>query len=151
MAPVGAALATPFPMTTRPASHFLEIYLAIYRLAVVVTWETSLGDILAFARRGKVEITRERWGKDFSEYADDPHCNGLTMLLGDDNADVLVWLRHRPKKASEYGVLYHELFHAVQQIVKSRNLGDEIESPAFLFEYLANQCNKVLWAQSRRR
>jgi hypothetical protein len=124
--------------------RFIEITLTIYRLHVVVTWETTLRDVAAFAKRHSVLLS-EGWRSDFTRIATDGTCNGFCMSLGDDNCDLLVWLRRRPRRSRDYGTLYHELFHAVQAIIKSRNLGAEIESPAFLYEYLATQCNRVLW------
>ena len=128
-------------------TKFLEINLAIYRVYVVVTWDTSKKEIMNYVKHNspKLKITEEVWGKEFSKCVDDNRCNGLTIELGDDNCDILVWLRKRPQTASEYGVLYHELHHATRAIVDSRNLGIEHESPAFIYEYLATQCNKHLW------
>lgn len=128
-------------------SKFLEIELAIYRLFVVVTWETTKEEIVKFVKTNSpnLVITDEKWGKDFSEAADDRRTAGLTILLGDDNCDVLVWLRKRPKTAKDYGVLYHELHHATRSIVDSRNLSIEHESPAFIYEYLATKSNQFFW------
>jgi hypothetical protein len=132
------------------APRFLEIFLALYRLTVVVTWETTAEEIMAFARRRKVTISREKWGKDFVEHAGNRLCTGLTMELGDDNVDILVWLRCRPRTATQYGVLYHELHHVVGQVVQLRNLHRESESTAFLYEYLATSCNRALWPRRGR-
>jgi len=127
--------------------RFLEINLAIYRLYVVVTWETTKQEILDYVRKASpsLKITEEEWGKLFSESADSNRTAGLTMELGDDNCDIVVWLRKRPKTSKDYGVLYHELHHAVRAIMDSRNLGIEHESPVFIYEYLANECNKYFW------
>ncbi len=124
--------------------RFLEIPLSIYRLTVVVTWESALEEVLLFAGEHKVEITPQ-WREEFERHAKDATCSGFCITFGDDNSDLLLWLRKRPTKASEYGVLYHELFHAVRAVVRSRSLGAEEESPAFLYEYLATRCNQVLW------
>ncbi len=127
--------------------RFLEINLAIYRVYVVVTWETTKQEILKYVRKisPSLKITDEEWGKLFSENADNNRTAGITMELGDDNCDILVWLRKRPKTAKDYGVLYHELHHAVRAISDSRNLGIEHESPAFIYEYLATKCNNYFW------
>lgn len=124
---------------------FLEIPLSIYRILVLISWETTKEEIIKFARNHKVIITEEQWGKDFFQHYQNKRCNGLCMELGDDNCDILVWIRKIPTSSSEYGVLYHELYHAVYHIIEQRNLYNEIESPAFIYEYLANECNKYFW------
>lgn len=126
------------------AVRFLEIPLTIYRLHVVVTWETTLQEIVKYARRGHVELSAG-WRADFTRIAANSACQGVCMTLGDGNCDLLVWLRHRPRRAIHYGTLYHELFHVVQEVSKARNLGAEIESPAYVYEYLATACNRALW------
>ena len=132
-------------------TRFLHVSLAVYRITVVVTWETTPAEIVRHGRRWGIASLTDEWrdalAKDLSEKA----CAGICLLYGADNSDVLVWLRHRPQKASQYGVLYHELYHAVAAVVRERHLGGESESPAFIYEYLATRCNQVLWPRSRRR
>lgn len=132
-------------------SRFLPIPLLQYRLHVIVTWETTVAEVAQWATRHGVTSITAGWRADIARNIDDDSCSGLTARLGDRNDDVLVWLRHRPRRASEYGTLYHELFHAVQAVARSRNLGAETESPAFLYEYLATRCNRALWPQRRQR
>ena len=100
-----------------------------------------------YAIKHGVPITEDDWGKEFSKHIDNKTCIGLAILYGDDNSDVLVWLKKRPEKCSEYGVLYHELYHAVDSIIESRNLFEEKESPAFIYEYLAMECNNYFWSK----
>lgn len=127
--------------------HFIEITLSIFRVSVVVCWEVTMDEIVRLARRRGVKITAEDWGKDFLEQTSDKECNGVAMELGDNNTDVIIWLRKRPTKASEYGTLYHEIFHAVQFVCRSRNISlNRIEETgAYLYEYIATACNRHLW------
>jgi hypothetical protein len=72
---------------------------------------------------------------------------GFCCNLGLCNADVLVWVQKRLCKtssAAEFGVLYHELMHAVDRICARKGI-DDTETRAYLFEFLANECHKVLW------
>lgn len=130
----------------KPKRWHLELYLAVYRLTVIVAWEVSYITILNLARRRGVTVTPEKFGKDLLKIHESK-ATGYCLELGDDNDDVLVYLRHLPKKSYDYGTLYHELFHAVQFIMRSRNMKDELESPAYLYEHLATQCNKYFWAR----
>lgn len=130
---------------TKSVKRFFEVWLAIYRLSVVVSWETSKKDLLQFAKRRGVTATEEIWGKKFDRLSSNTKCNGFCTYFGDDNQDILVWLRKRPQTVVECGVLYHELYHAVDKIIESRNLYHEAESPAYIYEYLATQCNIFFW------
>lgn len=131
--------------TSIKSSGYIDIPLVMYRMHVVVTWAMTRDEIIRLARRSNVLITREHWGRDFDEHANDSRCNGACMELGDDNCDLLVWLRHRPKRSSEFATLAHELYHAVQGVMRARNLQEEKESPAFLMEYLMDSCQRALW------
>lgn len=121
---------------------FLPLEIGIYRLHVVVTWETTAEEIAAYAAKHNCRVA-SHFTKDFKDNAGD--ALGLCMSLSNDSSDVLVWLDKKPSSASSYATLYHELYHAVDSISKSRNLGDEQEARAYLFEYLAHECNKAFW------
>jgi len=129
--------------TPRPRKY-LVVHLSIFRVAVVVTWETDKAWIMNHARRHNIAATEEGIGKELSRHIEKDGCLGLCVYFGDGNADVLVWLRERPERASQYGVLYHELHHAARRVSKDRNLKGA-EAEAFIFEYLANECNSFLW------
>jgi len=122
----------------------LAIHVDVFRVAVVVTWETNKAWVMNHARTHGIAVTEDGFGQAFSREVEDNECLGLCISFGDRNSDVLVWLRERPTKATDYGVLYHELYHAVDCIAESRHLKCA-ECRAFTFEYLVNQCNKFFW------
>lgn len=77
---------------------------------------------------------------------------GFCVEYGHENVDVLIPIKKYPTKASEYGCLYHELYHAVDFISKDidheNTMTDKVgnsEARAYLYEYLATECNKILW------
>lgn len=115
---------------------FLAINLAIYRLHVVVTWETKGEEIAQYAQAHGCVVS-PRFVQDFTEESRD--ALGLCMKFSNDNPDVLVWLSTRPSTSATYATLYHELYHAVDEVSKSRNLADEPEARAYAFEYLVSQ------------
>ena len=119
----------------------IEIPVRVYKCHVIVTWEPDVKKIIIYAKRRKVKISDD-WQREFTECQ--KKATGVTMTLGDDNTDVLVWLKTRPRKASEYGVLYHELYHATDRIAEDHNI-KEGEARAYIFEFLVNECNRVLW------
>lgn len=125
------------------SNKFLAINLAVYRLHVIVTWDTSAEEIAEYSEAHGCDVSK-RFVSDFKEHAEDALL-GLCMKLHNENPDVLVWLKQRPRRASDYGTLYHELYHAVDDISKSRNLDDEAESRAYIFEYLVTEANKFFW------
>lgn len=126
----------------KKSTKFLPLDLPLYRLTVLVTWESSGAEIAKFAAKHNCTVA-PRFIEDFKEAAGD--ALGLCMKFSNDNPDVLVWLKQKPKTASTYATLYHELYHAVDDISKSRNLADEQEARAYLFEHLADRCNKKFW------
>ena len=119
----------------------IEIFVTLYRLTVVIAWETDLREVLKFCQK-RCSLT-EKEIQEIAEYGEE--ANGITVNLGEYNTDILIWLKKRPKKASEYGNLYHELHHATFHIAKSHNLNNEMEAQAYLYEYLATQANQYFW------
>jgi hypothetical protein len=132
----------------KPASQFLDIPCAIYRVHVVVTWGTTIAEIARYAFRHHVRLSLT-WIKTVEQEIGDGGCSGCTFNFGDGNTDILVWLRTRPKKASNFGTLYHELYHATRAIAESHSFVKEEEAQAFLYEHLATACNRVLWNARR--
>lgn len=124
-------------------SKYIVIQLAIYRCTVVVTWEQDIDKIIKFAIKHGCKIKPD-WKGTFTTLSEG--AMGVCVTLGEDNTDCLVWLKEKPLKASQYGTLYHELYHAVDHIAESHAMSmDEKEARAYLFEYLVNECNRVLW------
>lgn len=124
-------------------SKWLEIYCEMYKLHVIVTWEQKIEKIIAHVKkRGGIALS-DKWQKKVIEHM--KGANGICMRLGEDNSDIFIWLKERPKKAWQYGILYHEIFHGVDFITVDHGLEGEMESRAYLFEYIVNECNKVLW------
>jgi hypothetical protein len=125
---------------------YIHIFLAIYRCTVLVTWEQDTRKIMRYCNN-RGSTLGDSWKKDF-EGARERGAVGLCIKLGEADTNVpdyLVWLKERPQKASQYGVLYHELFHAVDAVADSRAMWREPEARAFLFEYLVDCCNRVSW------
>lgn len=114
----------------------------MYRLHVVVTWETKPEEIEKFAKAHGCDVATN-FKKEFVENTKD--AIGMCMEFSKSGPDVLVWLADRPKKTSSYGTLYHELYHAIDSISDSRNLANETEARAYLYEYLATEANRHLW------
>lgn len=124
-------------------NKFIAINLAIYRMFVVVTWEPEVHKIANWANKnGTLKVTDE-WITTFLKSKE--KAIGCCLEFGKDNTDVLIWLKERPKKASQYGTLYHELYHAVDHITDTHNLSVEREARAYVYEYLIDECNRVLW------
>lgn len=121
--------------------NFFNINVAIYRMHVVVTWGTTAEQIVRYVGQHNVTVGKD-FVKQFREHTSD--AIGLCMKFRNDNPDLLVWMGKRPRKASEFGTLYHELYHAVDSISESRNLKDEEEARAYVFEYLVAEANAAL-------
>lgn len=132
-------------MKKKKKSKFIEIPLRIYRTHVVVTWEQEVHKIANWGERNGIKSINEEWIGTFLKNKE--KAVGVCLEFGQGNTDTLVWLKERPTKASTYGVLYHELYHAVDHISDTHNLANEMEARAFIYEFLVTECNKVLWAK----
>lgn len=130
-------------MKKKAERRFLEIPLRIYKTTVVVTWEPEMHKIANHGQRRGIKSITPGWIKECAEAQES--ATGFCAAYGDNNTDTLVWLKERPRKASQYGVLYHELYHAVDHISHTHNLANEKEARAYIYEYLVNECNKHLW------
>lgn len=126
-------------MSKQKAGFFL-IPLPLYRMHVLVTWGTSGDEIAKYMKTKGVKAT-PRFEGDFKEATNG--ALGLCMKFDNEYPDLLVWLAKQPKDLNSFHTLYHELFHAVDGISESRNLGDEPEARAYLFEYLVKVCDET--------
>jgi hypothetical protein len=126
----------------------IEIYLSIYRRSVVVVFGWELQKIIKLANKKGIKTDKfsERMKNEF-------YGSGLCCHFGDDNNDILIWLRDFPEQSSQFGVLYHEIYHAVD--IVAENIDSEFklycdngmsEARAYLYEYIVTECNKILWA-----
>lgn len=129
---------------------FIQIPIILYRLSVIIFFNQTLDKIIKTGiKRG---INKEKFTVDWKEWPareiENKNTQGFCLNYGEENKDVLIWLKKRPEKLSEYLPLYHELYHAVDFIADSRNFSveDKISEPkAYLFEYLFKQVSEFLW------
>lgn len=138
-----------------PKTNVLEIKmnLPLYRRHVVL----AIGHTPRMLREaasdmGLGDLTSEWWAKVDGALSD---AKGITTNFGDGNSDILIWLRKTPVEFDEYGTLYHELYHAVEliasQIDPNHLMNDNegmSEARAYLYEYLATECNRTLWTRN---
>jgi len=129
----------------------ISIPIEIYRRQVILFIGADEKTIFRYGTRYKCNLTEHWKGVVKSLMASD--CRGFCMPYGDGEADILIWLRKRPKRATEYDTLYHELYHAVDYIADSvdpleglRDRENSSEARAYLYSWLATECNRVLWS-----
>jgi hypothetical protein len=120
----------------------IEININIYCLTVIVTWEPDINKIADFCKERGVEMEADK-KEQLSNIQ--KISTGFCIRINDDNPDIVIWLHKKPQRLCDYGILYHELYHAVDFIKKDKNLNEEIESPAYLYEMLVNNCNNSFW------
>ncbi len=130
------------PTKKKTPPKFLVIPLGIWKCGVVVTWETTIEKIVEFGIQNKLNVNPD-WEKDVAKGM--RRGCGLCVHYGDHEADLLVWLKTRPRKLSEFGVLYHELHHAVEFLAKDKAMEAELEAKAYTYEYLAIAAQRRLW------
>jgi hypothetical protein len=126
----------------------IEIYIPIYKVTVIMVFGWTKEQILKCGKEHGVKEQRE-----MSKWIDKniDTCSGFCVRYGDGNRDILIWLKKYPESFKEYGVVYHELYHAIDFIAYDidpetmmSNEGSS-EARAFLFEYIINEANRVLW------
>lgn len=131
----------------------IEIYLDIYRCSVIVFCGQTPEEIRRLARRRG--MSQETLNKKFmreTEAIMEEKIAGFCVPFGEENRDILVWVRKIPKFNSEYRVLYHELYHAVDMVfagIDKNTLGyakEGVSEPrAYLYDHLVFKCQQVLW------
>lgn len=140
----------------KPEAFDITIPLDIYRRHVVVAIGLGIGNLRELAKESNLHDLPESWWavteKTMAE------SSGFTSHFGDGNTDILVWLKKSPRDAEDYGPLYHELYHAVEitarQIDPACHMQDAdgvSEARAYMYEYLATECLRVLWQRKARR
>jgi tRNA G18 (ribose-2'-O)-methylase SpoU len=122
----------------------LEIFLEIYRLTVLVTWDCKIEDVIKHCEKRGCKLTDQEKETIIKLSG---RAQGICCNIGEGNSDVLVWMRNRPRTVSGYSVMYHELFHAVDNITNSHNMAGEYEARAFIYEFLTTQCNNHFWGK----
>ena len=120
----------------------VTIPVVIYNIHVFVFVNGGAKNIIDYAKELGLKLSK-RWIKGLdSQYKG----NGLGFCTyyGEDNIDILIGIKKPLLKASDYGTLYHEIYHAVFWILKDHSIKDE-EAGAYLYEYISTECNRVLW------
>lgn len=136
----------------------IEISLKIYKKHVVIFCEKTLKQIIAYGIKRGIgkENFDEDWVKGIQEMTDGG-CTGFCTHYGRDNNDILIWVRKTPKTRTEYGVLYHELYHAVDYLAKDicfdtmTDKNGMSEARAYMYEFLINEANYILWNKPKKR
>jgi len=133
--------------------NIIEIPIDIYRMSVVIFFDTTLDKMMKWGIKNN--INKERFTDEWKEWVNDEIKNsggGFCVEYGKDNRDILIWIKKKPETSKEYGVLYHEIYHAVDGIAVSIDIENKFyakngmsEPRAYLFEYLINYCNNILW------
>src|SRR3990172_6562087 len=107
-------------------TFFIQIPLLLYRISVIVFFGESVEKMVQIGI--KQGINSKRFTHDWKGYLQkemDNNTQGMVVDYGENNKDVLIWVQQKPKKLSEYAILYHELYHAVDHIAHSRNFSFE--------------------------
>ena len=141
----------PKPIKKKKAM-FVRVDLAIYRRSVVFAFGATMDDIRRYALTHRLgpDVMTDDWQRHTESVLKDEGCLGFACPFGERNSDILVSMRKHPVKISEYGTLYHELYHAVDLIALSMDpnslLYDKAnmsEARAYLFEYLSTEIEKA--------
>ena len=135
-------------------TRVFSVYVGVYRCSVSVFCGTSLEDIVDYGIRCGLpaESLNGRWEKAIEKTIKEKNVGAFCDWYGKHSRNIIIWVTHRPKTTTDFGVLYHELYHAVDMIAKDvdfdKRLGDE--GRAYLFQYLADECNKRLCRKGGR-
>ena len=117
------------------------VHVDIYRCSVVFFFEEDIKRIVKSLGRDNVS---KEFENELIGLLEDKSL-GSCSRLNNDGVDIVVLIKKFPEKSSEYGVLYHEIHHACRFICKDRGVED-FEAEAYLFEYIVNEINGLLWS-----
>lgn len=133
---------------------YLDIDIPIYQRHLVLFIGASVEQmVIVGTKKGiRSETLSKKWISDVKEMVEDRTCAGFCASYGENNTDVLLWVREKPCTVKTYETVYHELYHAVDKIAEQVDptirLTDQYgmsEARAYLFGYLITEINKVLW------
>lgn len=118
-----------------------------YKRQIVVMWECSAKATARRLRKIGAKIDKQ-WERDKAAVIGSRTTQGFITHAGPpDSLDLLIWLRYRPRRADQFGVLLHELYHAVDRISRSVDAAFAMTAPdgdsearAYLYEHLAAYC-----------
>lgn len=122
---------------TKP-KKYLQIPVEMYHLVVIIMWEMTMDEVFALCKEHGIIMDDDRH-KELKEIM--PAVGGFVSHIRENNTDILVWLEKKPKTPEQYKTLYHELYHATQDIVEDHLLEGQ-EAGAYIYEYLAGECLK---------
>lgn len=124
--------------------NVLNIQIDIFRVYVNVFWEVKIEDAIKYLKERNCPITDDdaQALKEVSTASD-----GLTSNAGAGNRDIMIWLRKKPVTIKEYGVLYHEIYHATYRIAKDMSASSEEELQCYLYEHIVMKCLNHLKAK----
>jgi len=132
--------------TKRKEKKYIDIFIEIYKMNLIIFWDSTGEEIAKYVKKySKLDSESIKdLNKDINS-----GCAGFSGSLYKDGIDKIIWLKEKPEKVHTFGVLYHELHHAVEFIADDKGFnGSSItskEAKAYLFEYIVNYCNTKLW------
>lgn len=115
----------------------LNISIDIFKIYVNVFWEVKIEDAIKYLKERNCPITKDDEDA-LKEVA--LKSTGLTSNAGTGNRDIMIWLEKKPTTILEYGVLYHEIYHAVYRIARDMSASEEEELQCYLYEYIVTKC-----------
>lgn len=131
----------------------IEIRIHIYKIHLLLFIGHTAKEIVAMAKkRGVKDDTFPKYWIPETQNTMDGNASGFCGHLGENNRDILIWLRKKPRVLSEFGVLYHEMIHAIDFIfhdIDEQEKGFDkrgiSEARAYLYEYLIIEAQRKLW------
>lgn len=123
-------------------TNFIHIFIHIFKMAVIVVWDCTMEEAIQHARNNGYKIS-EDWEKFLKPTT--ANTDGQTTFLGDENADLLVWLKRKPIDSKTFGVFYHEIYHVVDYIASYFKLKHDEHTRAYLYEFIVGEAHKFLW------
>lgn len=110
----------------------------------------GLGILLSFGQtKEQLEATLKKRNVTTIKIRDDHGTGNLGgYVQTDQSTTAVLWLRHWPERASQYNVLQHEIFHAVDYLL--RNIGftlsdDSNEAWAYAIGHVSEKVYQFLW------
>jgi hypothetical protein len=117
---------------------------AVYPFELMVSFGE---DIEIFKKRLRAKLPEDIRHEIDSEFGVDL-CSGRTVMFS--GGMTAMWFREYPLKASQYALIAHEVFHAVDFLFQRINIklsDDSNEAYAYLIQYITEQIYRKLWGK----
>jgi len=125
---------------------FIQEYGTYTNQMLVIVGVSDKKKVFRFLKKNRVNVDFSKWVlEDFSDWKENIDKKLEGMFCWKNGVGGVVLILRPPNDSWEYWeVLMHEIHHAVQHLAKQKDMFEELEAQAYLFEHLFRSIRKKL-------